>query len=286
MEDIANATSKMSIEALDDGLRGFDSERITEKQVNTSLPVMTSLGTSNLDKDDTEDELGKTHDLQDAQLSHSKPASAAHKRSLFLTLPVEIRLEIFAHLLIIPASAPPPSQYQQHFPVHRLSPNTPSLLHPAILRTCQQLHAEALPLLYQRNVFLAHNALLTTLPRLRRTYPPVVSARLAGLITRFHVCVRLDASPGYDGAAAAAQLSGKEEVVLEAWQAMWRGSGPDVLRLFEGVRGVRRARVVGSVSGFEEYASWLEKAMMREVGARVEPFPWDAEREGQGDLDW
>ncbi|KAI0381728.1 hypothetical protein F5Y04DRAFT_58836 [Hypomontagnella monticulosa] len=274
----------MSTKTFEDGLEGFNSEKIAEKQASTSSPAMPSLGISKLDKRHTEDELGKTHDLRDDQT----PSRSGPKHSLFLTLPVEIRLEIFAHLLIIPASAPPPSQYQQHFPVHRLSSSssTPSLLHPAILRTCKQLHAEALPLLYQRNTFLAHNALLTTLPRLRRIYPPVVSARLAGLITRFHVCVRLDASPGYDGAAVAAQLSGKEEVVLEAWQAMWRGSGPDVLRLFEGVRGVRRARVVGSVSGFEEYASWLEKAMMREVGARVEPFPWDAEREGQGDLDW
>ncbi|KAI0849983.1 hypothetical protein F5Y00DRAFT_47275 [Daldinia vernicosa] len=136
--------------------------------------------------------------------------------SPFLALPIEIRLEIFKHLLVLPPDAPPPSQktyYQcgQH--------RTPSPLHPAILRANRQLHAEALPVLYRRNTFLAHNTLLTTLPRLRRAYSPVLSAHLAGLITRFYVCVRLDAEPGYDRAQAAMQLSNKEEVILDAWQA-------------------------------------------------------------------
>ncbi|KAI2641755.1 hypothetical protein GGS26DRAFT_586152 [Hypomontagnella submonticulosa] len=244
-----------------------------------------SVSLSNLEEKHMANVSRETQDSQDNRIpSTSGPAEASPKTSLFLALPLEIRLEIFAHLLIIPPDAPPPSQYQK-WPVHT-GASTPPLLHPAILRTCQQLHAEALPLLYQHNTFLAHNALLTSLPRLRRTYDPVVSSRLSGLIRRFHVCVRLDAEPGYDEAAAAAQLSGKEEVVLEAWQAMWRGSGPDVLRLFEGVRGVRRAKVIGSVSGFEEYALWLEQAMMHEVWATVEPFPWDAEREDQGDMDW
>ncbi|KAI2473824.1 hypothetical protein F4781DRAFT_427059 [Annulohypoxylon bovei var. microspora] len=104
------------------------------------------------------------------------------------------------------------------------------------------LYLETLPLLYQHNTFLVH------------------------AWTR---------SPGM----TAAKLSGKEEV----WQAMWRGPGPDALRLFEGVRGgrrgVRRARVVGSIGGFEYYAGWLERAIEREVGGRVEPFRWGAGRE-------
>ncbi|OTA98312.1 hypothetical protein M426DRAFT_42093, partial [Hypoxylon sp. CI-4A] len=187
-----------------------------------------------------------------------------------LTLPPEIRLEILSHLLILPITAPPPSQNAHYH--NPAPPPSLNLLHPAILRTNRQLHVEALPLLYQENTFLAHNSLLTALPRLRRSYDPVLSARLAALITRVHVCVRLDAEPGYDRATATARLSGMREVVLEAWQAVWRGSGPDVLRLFEGVRGVRRARVIGSVGGFEDYARWLEGAMMREVDAKVEPF--------------
>ncbi|KAI8966108.1 hypothetical protein F5Y11DRAFT_212650 [Daldinia sp. FL1419] len=144
--------------------------------------------------------------------------------SLFLSLPLEIRLEIFKHLLTLPSSAPAPSRNTYYQP----TPHPPaSHLHPAILRASRQLHAEALPLLYRRNTFLTHNTLLTTLPRLRRAYGPVLSGRLARLITRFYVCVRLDAEPGYDRAQAAAQLSGKEEIILDAWQAgMWTFVSP------------------------------------------------------------
>jgi hypothetical protein len=40
------------------------------------------------------------------------------------------------------------------------------------------------------------------------------------------------------------------------------GAGADVLRQFEGVRGVRRVRVKGSVPGFEGYVGWLRRRMM------------------------
>ncbi|KAI1802974.1 hypothetical protein F4811DRAFT_527148 [Daldinia bambusicola] len=197
------------------------------------------------------------------------------KPSLFLALPTELRLEIFKHLLVLPADAPPPAQntYFQG----GLHPPTLLLLHPAILRTSRQLHAEALPLLYRQNIFLAHSTLLTALPQLRRIFSPVLSARLAGLIARFYVCVRLDAEPAYSRAQAADQLSNKEEVVLDARQSVWRGSGPDALRLFEDVRGVRRASVKGSIGGFEDYAKWLERTMMREPGSKVEPFSWNVD---------
>ncbi|OTA61214.1 hypothetical protein K449DRAFT_434973 [Hypoxylon sp. EC38] len=226
---------------------------------------------SELKRDNEIKENGDNFPINITPESHS--STTTKPTPSLLTLPVEIRLEILKHLLVLPPDAPPPSENAYY---HSPPPPALCLLHPAILRCNQQLYYEGLPLLYQLNTFLAHNSLLTTLPRLRRAYDPVVSERLSRLITRFHLCVRLDAEPGYDRAKATAQLSGKEEVVLEAWQAMWRGSGPDVLRLFEGVRGVRRARIVGSIGGFEDYARWLEKAMMREVGAKVEPFSWSA----------
>ncbi|KAI1096798.1 hypothetical protein F5B19DRAFT_6615 [Rostrohypoxylon terebratum] len=215
-------------------------------------------------------------EIIEIQAHHSTAMTKEPPPSTLLTLPLELRLLILSSLLILPPTAPPASQ--NAFP-HNPQPPSLSLLHPSILRCNQQLHAEGVPLLYAQNTYLAHPTLLLSLPRLRRSYSPVVTQRLADLITRVHVCVRLDAEPGYDRATATAQLSGKHEVVLEAWQAMWRGSGPDVLRLFEGVRGVRRARVEGSVGGFEEYARWLERAMVREPGARVDPFCWDSARE-------
>lgn len=54
---------------------------------------------------------------------------------------------------------------------------------------------------------------------------------------------------------------------MYVYRAMFIGGvGVDVLRRFEGVRGVRRARILGCVSGFEGYVRWLEGSMMREVG--------------------
>ncbi|KAI1398103.1 hypothetical protein F4819DRAFT_498975 [Hypoxylon fuscum] len=240
------------------------------------LPI-TSLfdsGSSEIERDDE----GEEKQTRNPQSSENFPFTSyeATEPPTLLTLPAEIRLEILKHLLILPSDAPPPSTNAYY---HYGQPSLPSQLHPAILRANRQLHAEGLPLLYRCNTFLAHNMLLTLLPRLRRAYGPVLSEQLANLIQRFHICVRLDAEPGYNREKATAQLTGKEEVVLEAWQAMWRGSGPDVLRLFEGVRGVRRAKVLGSIGGFEDYAKWLEHAMMCEVGTKVEPFFWDAGRE-------
>ena len=84
--------------------------------------------------------------------------------------------------------------------------------------------------------------------------------------------LRLDAEPQFARDAVTAQFSGKQELVIEAWQTEWRGAGPEALRLFEDVRGVRVARVVGSTSGFEDYARWLERAMMAGVGEYVAPF--------------
>ncbi|KAI0012728.1 hypothetical protein F4779DRAFT_530438 [Xylariaceae sp. FL0662B] len=198
--------------------------------------------------------------------------------STLLTLPLELRLEILSYLLVLPPPATPGTS----------TPPARPHLHPAILRANRQLHAEAIPLLYRHNTFQAHTTLLTAFPRLRSSsswaweWPPVRAARVSSLITRVHVRVRLDAAPGYDRGAAARGLSGKDEVVLEAWQAVWRGAGPDVLRLFDAVRGVRSARVVGSVGGFEDYARWLQRAMMAAVGEHVEPFFWDRDRGCRG----
>ncbi|KAI0840132.1 hypothetical protein F5Y06DRAFT_294802 [Hypoxylon sp. FL0890] len=252
---------------------GLGHKQETGEQEGPTLTTISSLHASDLETEKDNENAEKRDSFSIVTYPESHSSTTTPSKPTLLTLPLEIRLEILKHLLVLPPSAPPPSQ-NAHY--HSPQPRALRLLYPAILRCNQQLYSEGLPLLYRHNTFLAHNTLLTSLPRLRRAYDPVVTERLSGLITRFHLCVRLDAEPGYDRAKATAQLSGKEEVVLEAWQAMWRGSGPDVLRLFEGVRGVRRAKVIGSVGGFEDYAKWLERAMMREVGATVEPFYWSA----------
>ncbi|KAI0490926.1 hypothetical protein F4859DRAFT_28402 [Xylaria cf. heliscus] len=210
------------------------------------------------------------------------PSQPQRQPPTFLNLPLEIRLEIYAHLLTTPSYSPRSSTPS---PAPFFTPQTPpSPLHPNILRTCRQLHAECIPILYSSNTFLAHTSLLTTFPSFfsaqhpHKTYAPVRSASLASLVTRYRVRLRLDVEPQFDRAGVTAQFSGRSELVVEVWQAGWRGAGPDALRLFEGVRAVRRARVTGSTSGFEAYARWLERAMMAAVGDYVRPFAWEDER--------
>ncbi|KAI0532674.1 hypothetical protein GGR58DRAFT_489442 [Xylaria digitata] len=218
----------------------------------------------------------------------SPPPTESPPRPTLLNLPLEIRLEIYTHLLTTPpdsssyplstSSLPSPPQSPAPFFIQQ---TRPSRLYPSILCTCRQLHAECVFVLYSSNTFLAHTSLLTTFPSYfspsqpRKPYAPVRNASLASLVTRFRVRLRLDAEPQFGRDEATAQFSGKSEVVIEAWQAEWRGAGPDSLRLFEGVRGVRTARVTGSTSGFEEYARWLERAMMAGIGDYVKPFSWD-----------
>ena len=43
-----------------------------------------------------------------------------------------------------------------------------------------------------------------------------------------------------------------------------------MLRKFEGVRGVRRTRVVGCMVGFEGYVRWLEGLMMKPLGTSTD----------------
>lgn len=76
----------------------------------------------------------------------------------------------------------------------------------------------------------------------------------------------MDAGPGFTREEAKKAFSGLDDVDIEVWQASYRGAGRDVLELFEDVRGVKRARVSGSTSGFEEYAQWLGESMMAPVG--------------------
>ncbi|KAI0023568.1 hypothetical protein F4780DRAFT_56128 [Xylariomycetidae sp. FL0641] len=238
------------------------------------------------------------------------------KPATLLTLPYEIRQEIFGYLLTLPtatlppsASPSPPASASASASARTPSPLPPTRLYPAILRTSRQLHAEGVRVLYSSNTFLAHPVLLCAFPSLYNAsmpslrYPCFASPSPFSpsssfspptptphtMIRRFHVLVRLDAAPRFCARAAAAQLSGRAEVVLEAWRAAWRGAGPDALRLFEGVRGVRRARVVfgadddGEVGeAFADYARWLERAMMRRVGERVRPFAWGDDDGGGG----
>lgn len=177
----------------------------------------------------------------------------------FTDLPGEIRNKIYNHLLILPALSTP-----------RLLGDPP--LYPQILSTCRQVHVEARQILYGCNTFLAHPNLLGGMPRLRLYYNTIHCRSLISLIQRFHIRVRLDCDPNFSAEQAAKSFAGVEELSIEVFQAQFGSSDYNVLKLFEGIRGVRRARVYGSVTAFPEYVEWLQDTMKTPEGVKVELF--------------
>lgn len=91
------------------------------------------------------------------------------------------------------------------------------------------------------------------------------------LIKRWYLNVRLDTDPGFDREKATRAFSGAEELEIEVFQAMFNSSDFSVLKLFEGVRGVDKVKIGGSV-GNGRYARWLEKVMMAREGEDVGSF--------------
>lgn len=206
----------------------------------------------------------------------TKPTSS----SRLLALPAELRNEILYHLLLQPQQ----SSSLSNLTGWPRSPKPPQL-DANILLTCKQLHAEGTPILYGENTFCAHPGLLSSLPSLllatrpyRIALPPVKSARLIPLIKRFYIHVRLDTDPQFSAEQVSASFSGVEVLEVEVFQSMYASCDFGVLRLFEGVRGVGKAVVEGSV-GDGVYARWLEEVMMKEPGAQVDVV--DGERLGK-----
>ncbi|KAF8849469.1 hypothetical protein BDZ45DRAFT_718236 [Acephala macrosclerotiorum] len=181
----------------------------------------------------------------------------------FTDFPGEIRNQIYSLLLIVPAISTP-----------RLLRDPP--IHPQILSTCRRIYEEARQILYGRNTFLAHPDLLSSLPRLRLYYDTISSPSLISLIRRYHIRVRLDRDPNFSAQKATDAFSGVDELTLEVFQAQFRGSDYKVLRLFEGIRGVKKARIYGSTTMFPEYSQWLEGSMRASEGEEVLAF--DKER--------
>ncbi|KAE8447254.1 hypothetical protein EG329_010948 [Mollisiaceae sp. DMI_Dod_QoI] len=187
----------------------------------------------------------------------------------FLDLPGEIRNEIYLKLLIVPAASKP-----------RLLGDPP--IYPQILSTCKKIHEEAQQILYGYNTFLAHPNLLSSLPRLRLCYNTIFSPTLISLIRRYHIRVRLDCDPNFSIQKATDAFTGVEELTLEVSQAQFGSSDHKVLRLFEGIRGVKKTRVYGSVTLFPEYVEWLQCSMRAPIGMEVEPF--DKKRIGESQV--
>jgi len=177
----------------------------------------------------------------------------------FMDLPGEIRNQIYHQLLIVP-----------HLSIPRLLGKPP--IYPQILAVCRKVYEESRHILYSCNTFLAHSNLLSSFPRLRLCYGTITSPTLISLIQRHHIRVRLDCDPNFSLKKATDSFTGVEELTIEVFQAQFGGSDYKVLRLFEGVRGVKRVRVYGSVTAFPEYVEWLKTTMVTPRDGVVEVF--------------
>lgn len=178
----------------------------------------------------------------------TRSATPNSQIATLLVLPTEIRLLIYAHLLLSPL---------HHLPAHMV-PSGP-LLHPAILRTCHLINDEAAPLLYS-NIFTAHPTLLISLPHYTSPHRPLLAAHRITGIKHWRIRVRLDCDARFGKDAAAQAFSGADTLVVEAEQSMFRAAGYGVLLALEGVRRVKNAKVEGTVEPI--VARWLERRMM------------------------
>ncbi|XMA15247.1 hypothetical protein WAI453_008038 [Rhynchosporium graminicola] len=184
----------------------------------------------------------------------------------FTDLPGEIRNSIYNHLLILPSLSTP-----------RLLGDPP--LYPQILSVCRQVYKEGKQILYGCNTFLAHPSLLGEMPRLRLYYMTIHKRSLISLIRRYHIRIRLDCDPNFSADKATQSFTGVEELSIEVSQAQFGSSNYKVLRLFEGIRSVKRARIYGSVTAFPEYVRWLQGSMKTPQGMDFEQF--DKEKNGE-----
>ncbi|KAH8801540.1 hypothetical protein F5884DRAFT_518098 [Xylogone sp. PMI_703] len=178
----------------------------------------------------------------------------------FLDLPGEIRNQIYILLLV--------------FPSLRISSSIDKScrLHPAILQSCHQIYLEAREVLYGGNTFIAHPSLLCALPRLRFGYGPVTARPLINLIQRWVINIRLDCDPNFNSEEAKTAFDGAEELTVQVYQAQYGSSSHEVLKPFEAVRGVKRAKIVGSITTFPQYVNWLQDTIMSADGTVVPAF--------------
>lgn len=200
---------------------------------------------------------------------------ADQSSSPLLSLPPELRNAIWSLVLV----------HDTDRETARPLPRSPTLgqalrserLCASVLRSCKQANKEGTPILYGDNTFVAHSSLLAALPALllraspTRIAAPVKHRRVADMIRRYHVHVRLDTDPRFTRLHAEESFTGVEELEIEVFQSMYGSCDFSVLQLFEGVRGVGKAVVQGSV-GDGRYADWLARCMMSPFGTEVPAY--------------
>lgn len=214
--------------------------------------------------------------LLGAQPGTQNTVIAKTMQSPFLQLPGELRNQILRALLIhrtpiITRSA------------NQLAPPKPTNLQlcPNILLTSWRTYYEGLSILYGENTFQAHPSYLTSMLFAIDPSRTITASFCKELISRFHIRVRLDCDPYYEAEAVKKAFSGAELLEVELFRSSWGIGGYDALEGFMGVRGVRKAKVYGSVGA--KFASWLEEIMQAPDGTVIrecdddEYFGWVGE---------
>jgi hypothetical protein len=80
----------------------------------------------------------------------------------------------------------------------------------------------------------------------------------------------LDTDPRFTPLQIEEAFNGCEELEIEVWQAEYGTSDFATLRMFEGVRGIKKVKVAGNVG--KEYCRWLEDCLRTAIGEELRPF--------------
>ena len=192
-----------------------------------------------------------------------------------LALPAELRNHIWRLVLLHHMKLPKPNVFYLNAVE---APSKKSRFCANVLQTCKQINSEGTPILYGENMFSAHINLLATLPSFllaphpnRASLPPVTCTRVTKLIRRFYIFVRLDTDPRYSRRQVEESFNGVEELQIDVFQSMYGSCDFSVLRLYEGVRGVGKVTIDGSL-GDRKYANWLTSCMELPLGTCATPF--------------
>ncbi|CAD0081507.1 unnamed protein product [Aureobasidium vineae] len=191
-------------------------------------------------------------------------STMAQRTPAFLTLPAELRNTIYALLL----TAPTHVKQSRRIATRGLCSDyilPPLDLCPALLRTCRQIHDEAASILYGANQFASHPSLLTALPYLMSPRQPITEGPGRWKIKRWYIYLRLDVDARFNAEQLKQAFSGAEELVIEYFQPAYGYGDDSTLKLFENIRGVGLAKVIGGSGCDPEYARALERMLMSPV---------------------
>lgn len=102
-------------------------------------------------------------------------------------------------------------------------------------------------------------------------YPDqLISFNCIEMVRRFHIRVRADIDAFYLPSQVEAAFDDTELLEVEVFRSSFEAGGHGALHCFAGVRGVKTAKVHGSVD--EHFARWLERCMMSTRGQSIPEF--------------